>query len=81
MRKQNLLHELSTLPPEAQKQVAQFVAFLLSRYKPTASPKRAKCPEISKESFVGMWHDREDMADGTAWVRSIRHTQWTRRNG
>lgn len=25
------------------------------------------------EPFVGMWKDRQDMEDSTAWVRSIRH--------
>ncbi|MGB3188182.1 MAG: hypothetical protein WBB43_01980 [Limnoraphis sp.] len=29
------------------------------------------------EPFVGMWKDRQDLEDSTAWVRSIRHQHWT----
>ena len=81
MRTQSLLHDLSALPPEAQKQVAQFVAFLRLHYKATATPKKAKRSDISTESFVGMWQGRDDMPDSTAWVRGIRHTHWAERNG
>ena len=28
------------------------------------------------EPFVGMWKDRQDLEDSTAWVRSIRHQHW-----
>ncbi|EAW36867.1 hypothetical protein [Lyngbya sp. PCC 8106] len=28
------------------------------------------------EPFVGMWKDRQDIEESTAWVRSIRHQHW-----
>ncbi|MFH1898439.1 MAG: hypothetical protein ABH886_09440 [Candidatus Desantisbacteria bacterium] len=28
------------------------------------------------EPFIGMWCEREDMQDSTAWVRSLRHCEW-----
>jgi hypothetical protein len=24
------------------------------------------------DAFIGMWQDREDLADSSAWVRSVR---------
>lgn len=81
MRTQSILHDLSALPPAARKEVAQFVAFLRLRYKPTARPSRAKRSDLSKESFVGMWQDRDDMPDSTAWMRCIRRAHWAERNG
>ena len=29
------------------------------------------------EPFVGMWRDREDMADSSEWVRTTRQREWT----
>nr|VFJ57208.1 MAG: Predicted antitoxin, contains HTH domain [Candidatus Kentron sp. DK] len=31
---------------------------------------------LRKEAFVGMWKDRPDMADSTAWVRNLRQQEW-----
>lgn len=30
------------------------------------------------EPFVGMWKDREDIADSSNWVRKLRQSQWNR---
>lgn len=32
--------------------------------------------KIEGEPFVGMWKDREDMQDSTAWVRDLRRKEW-----
>ncbi|HLA63544.1 MAG TPA: hypothetical protein VK610_03905 [Rhodothermales bacterium] len=32
---------------------------------------------IEEEAFVGMWKDRPEMEDSTAWVRGLRRTQWS----
>jgi hypothetical protein len=45
MENSNILQEIESLPPEAQKQVRDFVAFLKTRYSmvsPTPKPKRTK---------------------------------------
>jgi hypothetical protein len=34
--------------------------------------------ELLAEPFVGMWKDREDMADSAEWVRKVRE-QWRQR--
>jgi AbrB family looped-hinge helix DNA binding protein len=33
---------------------------------------------LQEEPFVGMWRDREDMADSTQWVRQAREREWNR---
>ncbi len=38
-------------------------------------PKRS----LKDEPFVGMWRDREDLVDSSAWVRTTRQREWTRR--
>ena len=35
-----------------------------------------KIAPLKDEPFVGMWKDREDMADGAAWVKGLRQRQW-----
>ena len=32
--------------------------------------------DIREEPFVGMWSDREEMADSTTWVRNLRQQHW-----
>jgi len=31
---------------------------------------------LSQDPVVGMWKDREEMRDSSAWVRTLRQTQW-----
>lgn len=63
METEKISRELSNLPPEAQRQVKDFIALLSLRYKKKAKKGRNKIPSISNETFVGMWKDREDMED------------------
>jgi hypothetical protein len=39
---------------------------------------RARKTPISEDPAIGMWADREDMADSVAWVRRERE-QWNKR--
>ena len=41
-----------------------------------AKPRRGP---LTKDPFVGMWRDREDMADSSAWVRRARQREWAHR--
>ena len=72
-----IAQEIDSLPPEAQKQVEDFIAFLKTRYQPVAK-KGAKKGRLEDEPFVGMWKDREDMRDSVKWVRELRQREWTR---
>ncbi len=76
MEMPNIAQEIATLPPEAQQQVVDFVAFLKTRY-PVASPgNRPKRSKLSNEPFIGMWRERQDMSDSGAWVRELRQREW-----
>lgn len=76
MNTARIARELASLPPEAQKEIMDFLAFLKARYPLPPASKKANRTELASEPFVGMWQDREDMRDSTAWVRNQR--QWER---
>ena len=76
MEQNNVIREFDALPPEAQRQVLDFIAFLQTRYQP-ATGKRAKTKaSIADEKFVGMWRNRAEMRDSSGWVRDLRSTEW-----
>jgi mRNA-degrading endonuclease RelE of RelBE toxin-antitoxin system len=70
-----ILEDIQNLPPEAQKQVSDFVAFLKARYE-VVSRKKSKRGKLEDEPFIGMWKDREDMRDSVKWVREVREREW-----
>ena len=76
---EKLLKDLAALPPDEQKQVIDYVAFLRSRLKPKRSKKAVagtEEPDLINHPFIGMWKDREDMKDSVAWVREVRKREW-----
>ena len=77
MTPSQIAQEIKSLPPEAQKQVEDFIAFLKTRYKPMPQ-KRARRIKIENEPFVGMWKGREDMRDSVKWVKELRQREWKR---
>lgn len=77
MTNEEILREINSLPPEAQRQIEDFIAFLRERYK-GEQPKVTPTSDLEAEAFVGMWRDREDMRDSSAWVRNIRQTHWVK---
>jgi len=50
-----IIRELNTLPPEGQRQVADFVAFLQVRYKHLRPRKTASKKKLAEEPFIGLW--------------------------
>lgn len=76
MTNEEILREINALPLEAQRQIKDFVVFLRQRYKSSPPIKTAPASDLKSESFVGMWRDREDMQDSTAWVRNVREKHW-----
>jgi hypothetical protein len=70
-----ILREISSLPPEAMRQLEDFIFFLRERYR-DSTPRSTPAPDLESEAFVGMWRDREDMSDSSAWVRSVRESHW-----
>ena len=76
MEQENILNEFTDLPPEAQRQVMDFIAFLRSRYQLPPKATKSKRTPLEKEPFIGMWKEREDMKDSRTWVRTIRKAEW-----
>ncbi|MBO9370697.1 MAG: DUF2281 domain-containing protein [Chloroflexi bacterium] len=66
MKGVNIAREIASLPPEAQRQVLDFIAFLKSRYPTPQVVKKIRRTGLAEEPFIGMWRDRDDMRDSTA---------------
>ncbi len=77
MTNEEILREINSLPLEAQRQIKDFVSFLRERYK-SSQPMSIPASDLETEAFVGMWRDREDMRDSSAWVRNVRETHWSK---
>ena len=75
MTNEEILREINSLPLEAQRQVEDFVTFLRQRYK-SSPPAKTATNDLTAEEFIGMWRDREDLQDSTAWVRNVRQSHW-----
>jgi len=76
MTQQDLLDEFVSLPPDAQRQVTDFISFLHQKYQ-TRIPAR-KNVELQEEKFIGMWSDRQDLNNSTEWVRHLRENEWSK---
>ena len=76
MEQENIYNDISTLPPKAQQQVVDFIAFLKTRYKQPKATKTAKRKKIINEPFIGIWEGRPDMRDSSKWVRNTRESEW-----
>lgn len=75
MTNEEIIREFSALPLEARREVEDFICFLRERY---GKEDKSASLDLRGESFVGMWKDREDLADGAAFVRDLRETEWTK---
>ena len=77
MAQYTISDQFNALPPTAQRQVVDFIAFLQARYRSVAEGNKAdEKTSLADEGFVGMWRDREDMRDSTAWTRESRTAEW-----
>jgi len=76
MEIESMWRKFESLPPAAQKQVMDFVDLLQSRYASLKSRAKSGRPALREEEFVGIWKNREDMADSSRWVRDLRQKEW-----
>ncbi len=76
MNATELLRNYTSLPVEAQKEVADFVAFLKSRYASLQVSENPAKNALADEPFIGMWSDREDLGNSSDWVRKLRDSEW-----
>ncbi len=77
MTPQKLFDEYVVLSVEAQRQVADFIAFLQQRYVANQITQKTRQPELKKQPFIGMWHNRQDLSDSSSWVRKTRKSEWS----
>ena len=79
---EQLHQDFQLLPEEAQTLLADFLEDLKKQY--VKSSPESFSPEVNeirsldfgKLPFVGLWKDRPELQDSTAWVRQIRQQQW-----
>ncbi len=71
-----LSKKIKKLPPEAKKQVSDFVDFIYQRYSPKSTPEHPPKGKIAESSFFGIWKDRPEMDDSSQWVKNVRKSQW-----
>jgi hypothetical protein len=76
MTNEEIIREFSALPPEARREAEDFIAFLRARY--DRKTEKTANSDLREESFIGMWKDREDLQDSSAFVRELRETEWTK---
>jgi hypothetical protein len=81
MQPDELLNDYTALPAEAQRLVADYVAWLKRRYNASGTGKATKKPSLRDEPFIGMWKDRADLQDSAAWVRELRKREWAEKRG
>lgn len=79
MKQTTIQREFSALPPDLQQQVLDYIAFLKTRYVSTREKTTKRIP-LKKEPFIGIWADRKEMQDSTAWVRNLRQNEWGKRS-
>ncbi len=73
--------EFASLPSEKQQEVLDFIAFLCTRPARPSARKTGRRRILAAEAFVGMWRNRADLRDSTAWVRQVRQEEWAQRSG
>jgi len=78
MTNEEILREFAALPPEGQRQVMDFIALLQQRYNRSDRVKELSTADLTKEGFIGIWRDREEIQDSSAWVRQTREREWVK---
>lgn len=71
MEQEKIVNDISKLPPEAQQQVADFIAFMKARYKKSRKKRQPRRTNLADEPFIGIWKDRENMKNSGMWLRNI----------
>ena len=80
-RRNDEWNAFASLPPDAQREVLDFIAFLRTRSTARETRAAARRSKLGRQAFIGMWHKRADMRDSTAWVRRVREQEWNAPRG
>jgi len=81
MSNEDVLSQFNSLPPEGQRQVIDLIASLRQQYNSSQATDNQTSLELTEEGFIGIWRDRDDMQDSTAWVRNNREREWVKQGG
>ena len=76
MEQEKIFDDISNLPPVAQQQVVDLIAFLRTRYKRSEQEKQTKRINLANEPFIGIWKDRKDLNNSSKWLRNVREAEW-----
>ena len=71
-----LVKEIERLPDEARQKVAALVLELKLHYARQTPLTEEELARWNDPEIFGMYADREDMRDSTAYVRELREKQW-----
>ena len=72
MTQHELIREFLSLATEEQRRVTDFITSLKQKNQ-SATPSEVPQPiDFSRNPFIGMWKDRQDLADSSDWVRNLR---------
>ena len=77
MNQEKLLQDVASLPPIAQKEAIDFIAFLKLRHGKSPVKSSDRVSAIKSEPFIGIWKNRSDVNDSNAWVRNLREKEWS----
>ena len=72
MTSEEMLKQIAALPVGARREIEDAIA----RVKAVYIKLETSQTKFEDEAFFGIWSDRDEMADSTAWVRSIREKHW-----
>ena len=75
MDQTTLWREYAALPLEARRKVDELIEALAKRHTATQPTTQQNPSPLIEEPFVGMWRDREDLADSTTWLRATRQRE------
>ena len=80
MNRQKLWKRFANLTPEARRKVLDLIGALAGpelERNPTQKPKKS----LADDPFVGMWKNRADLGDASAWVKGVRLEEWKGKRG
>jgi len=77
MSYEDLVTALKSLPADEQEQVAEFVMALKKHRQSANRLAKQNGAGLSRQPFIGMWRNREDLKDSRAWVRKVRRREWS----
>ena len=76
---QQISQQAHRLPEVAQREVLHFIEFIRSRYPAapsTTQPTPKRKTSWSETPLYGLWQDREEMTNPTAYVRRLRRPRF-----